>query len=51
MEIDPTQAWFWTPEWQAGEREADAEAAAGEGEFYEDTDALIAGLRAMRDES
>jgi hypothetical protein len=22
--IDPDQAWFWTPEWQAGEREADA---------------------------
>jgi len=22
--IDPDQAWFWTPEWQAKEREADA---------------------------
>ena len=27
--IDPDQAWFWTPEWQEGEREADAEIAAG----------------------
>lgn len=27
--IDATQAWFWTPEWQAGEREADADSAAG----------------------
>lgn len=27
--IDPDQAWFWTPEWQAGEREVDAETAAG----------------------
>ncbi len=27
--IDPEQAWFWTPEWQAGEREADDEIAAG----------------------
>ncbi len=27
--IDATQAWFWTPEWQAGEREADQEYAAG----------------------
>ncbi len=25
--IDPEQAWFWTPEWQAGEREVDAELA------------------------
>ncbi|MGI9120526.1 MAG: AbrB/MazE/SpoVT family DNA-binding domain-containing protein [Acidimicrobiales bacterium] len=23
--IDATQAWFWTSEWQAGEREADAD--------------------------
>lgn len=21
--IDPEQAWYWTPEWQAGEREVD----------------------------
>jgi len=28
-EIDPEQAWFWTPEWQAGEREADEDIAAG----------------------
>jgi len=27
--IDPDQAWFWTPEWQAKEREADADLAAG----------------------
>ena len=26
---DPEQAWFWTPEWQAGEQEADADKAAG----------------------
>jgi hypothetical protein len=26
---DPDQAWFWTPEWQAGEREADEDLAAG----------------------
>lgn len=29
VEIDPEQAWFWTDEWQAGEREADADIAAG----------------------
>ncbi len=27
--IDPDQAWFWTPEWQANEREVDEERAAG----------------------
>jgi len=28
-ERDPDQAWFWTEEWQAGERAADADKAAG----------------------
>lgn len=27
--IDPDQAWFWTPEWQAKEREVDEEMATG----------------------
>ncbi len=27
--IDPSQAYFWTPEWQAGEREAEADIRAG----------------------
>lgn len=27
--IDPDQAWFWTPEWQAREREVNEERAAG----------------------
>lgn len=27
--IDSDQAWFWTPEWQAGECEVDEERAAG----------------------
>lgn len=27
--IDHDQAWFWTPEWQAKEREVDEERAAG----------------------
>ena len=31
--IDPDQAWFWTPEWQGGEREADEEIAR-EGKGY-----------------
>ena len=32
--IDATQAWFWTPEWQAGEREADTDIAAGRVETF-----------------
>ncbi|MHB8860002.1 MAG: AbrB/MazE/SpoVT family DNA-binding domain-containing protein [Thermoleophilia bacterium] len=29
LSVDRTQAWFWTPEWQAGEREADEDLKAG----------------------
>lgn len=44
--IDATQAWFWTPEWQAGEREADVQEAAGLGETFESGDAFLGALRA-----
>lgn len=44
--IDATQAWFWTPEWQAGEREADAQEAAGLGETFESGEAFVGALRA-----
>ena len=43
--IDATQAWFWTPKWQEGEREADADLAAGNSEFFESGEALIEALR------
>lgn len=43
---DPDQAWFWTESWQAIEREADAEIAAGSGTFYENGDAFLEALRA-----
>jgi antitoxin PrlF len=36
--IDRSQAWFWTPEWQAGEREATEQIQRGEVKRYE-TDA------------
>jgi len=32
--VDGSQAWFWTDEWQASEREAEADAAAGRVEFF-----------------
>ena len=44
--IDATQAWFWTPEWQAGEREADADRSAGKVEEFGSGDEFIGALRA-----
>ena len=39
------QAWFWTPEWQAGEREADEELARGEGRRFATADEAITWLQ------
>lgn len=36
--VDATQSWFWAPSWQAGERDASADIAAGRVETFE-TDA------------
>ncbi len=44
--IDASQAWYWTPEWQAGEREADAEIAAGGGRVFMSGEEFLASLRA-----
>lgn len=41
---DPEQAWFWTPEWQAGERRADEELRAGLGQYFDSEEAFLAGL-------
>jgi hypothetical protein len=46
--IDPDQAWFWTPEWQAKEREADADKAAGRVERFESDEAFLAALDERR---
>jgi hypothetical protein len=46
--IDPDQAWFWTPEWQAKEREADADKAAGRVERFESDEAFMAALKERR---
>jgi hypothetical protein len=43
-ERDPQQAWFWTEDWQAGEREADADIAAGRTTRHESTDEFLAFL-------
>jgi hypothetical protein len=46
--VPADQAWFWTPQWQAMEREADADFAAGRftvhdgpEEMFEYLDALV----------
>lgn len=44
--IDATQAWYWTPEWQAGEREADADLTAGRVETFGSGEELLQALRA-----
>ena len=44
--IDATQAWFWTPEWQAGERRADEDLAAGRVERFESDEEFLAALDA-----
>lgn len=45
--IDAAQAWFWTPEWQSGEREADADLAAGRAETFESAAAFVSGLQSV----
>ena len=40
--IDPDQAWFWTREWQAKEREADEDLAAGRFTRYESDEEFLA---------
>jgi hypothetical protein len=47
-EIDPEQAWFWTPEWQEGEREADAQLAAGQGTIYYSDEEFLEHLDGVR---
>jgi len=44
--IDASQAWFWTPEWQEGERRADEDIAAGRGIRFESDEDFLAFLDA-----
>jgi AbrB family looped-hinge helix DNA binding protein len=45
--IDATQAWFWSPEWQQGEREAEADFAAGRIETFASGEEMITALRSI----
>ena len=40
----PSQWWFWTPEWQAGERRVDEELAAGQYEEFDTMEDFLAEL-------
>jgi hypothetical protein len=42
--LDPDQAWFWTPEWQHKEHEAEADKAAGNVERYDNDEEFLAAL-------
>ncbi|MBM3188561.1 MAG: hypothetical protein FJZ90_07565 [Chloroflexi bacterium] len=44
VRIDPSQAWFWTPEWQAGESAVDADLAEGRYEEYGSIAEFLAAL-------
>lgn len=44
IEIDAADAWFWTPEWQAGEREVDEDLAAGRYWIVDNLDDLFNSL-------
>jgi AbrB family looped-hinge helix DNA binding protein len=44
--IEGAQAWFWTSEWQAGEREADTQEAAGSAETFNSGEEFLAALQA-----
>lgn len=43
--VDAVDAWYWTPAWQAGEREVDQEIARGvPGRVYRTDDEFLASL-------
>ena len=46
--VPADQAWFWSPSWQAGEREASEQIAAGRTEEFEDAEAMFDALEEER---
>ena len=47
VSIPTDQAWFFTPAWLAGEREADEDIAAGRGASHESAEDMFAHLDAL----
>jgi bifunctional DNA-binding transcriptional regulator/antitoxin component of YhaV-PrlF toxin-antitoxin module len=50
LPIPADQRWFWTERWQAMEREADEDIAAGRVSPAMDVDEFLEGIRQIRDE-
>jgi len=46
QQVPKDQEWFWTEEWQRGEREVDEALARGEYKSFDSVDALLADLHA-----
>jgi hypothetical protein len=44
LAVAEDQAWFWSDAWQAGEREAEADIAAGRVRAFDSMDDLLADL-------
>ena len=44
IHIKPGQEWFWTEEWQAAEREAEADLTAGRFEVFDNDEDFLASL-------
>jgi len=47
ISIPTDQAWFFTPDWLAGEREADEQIASGSGQVFHSADEMFAHLDAL----
>src|SRR5580658_1660317 len=47
ISVPTDQAWFFTPEWLAGEREADQQIASGRGTVHASADDMFAHLDAL----
>jgi AbrB family looped-hinge helix DNA binding protein len=45
--VDRSQGWYWTPEWQAGEREADVQLGVRDGETFDSGEEFLEALQAL----
>jgi antitoxin PrlF len=51
ISIPTDQAWFFTPDWLAGEREADEQIASGRGRVFQSTEEMFAHLDALPEDA
>ena len=49
--FDENQEWFWTPEWQAAEKEADEDITAGRVHHYNSIDEMLRALHKRREKT